>query len=171
MLNKSMSETQDQSTIEALTKKIRYEKFLKPVQYADLMIRYLNIALGKSDLSRLQGITLHNIVLNGGAATPTELSKMMYRSKHGMTNIVDGLEKKGQIIREHSQTDRRSINIRITKDGMESVRRDITDGKVWAEKPMDCLSDAERESLVNLTEKVYNNIKIIIDKMSYTKID
>ena len=171
MVEKMVSEIPERQTVESVSKQIQNAELLRPMQFADLIIRYINIALGKSDLSRLQGITLHNLVLSGGTTTPTELSKMMYRSKHGLTKIVDDLEKKGQVIRKHSLKDRRSINISITSNGIDSVKRDLDEGKVWLEKAMDCLNDDERTSFTNISERVYTNIKTIIDTMSYTKID
>lgn len=164
MVEKTALENSNNKDIKSVSEQTQSGKFYRIVRFADLLVRYLDITMKKSDLSRLQGIALHDIALHGGTMTPTELSKVLYRSRHEMTNIIDDLERKGQVKREHSLEDRRSINIIITRQGLNSIKKDSQEGDIWVEMALDSLNDTERECLEQLTEKVYENIELKIEK-------
>ncbi|MEZ8824488.1 MarR family transcriptional regulator [Vibrio amylolyticus] len=50
--------------------------------------------------------------------TPSELIDSMMLTSGAMTNRLDKLEKKGLIERTHSKEDRRSVFVKLTKDGL-----------------------------------------------------
>ncbi len=149
-------------TIESLANQIEATQSLRFAMFADILIRYVEIILKKNDLSRLQGVALHNLVRKGGSLTPTELAKTMFRSKHSMTKIIDTLEDKGLVMRNGSQNDRRSVPVQITLDGVRRVKQDLKK-EVLIEKATDVLSDMERETLVDMINRLYKSIADIID--------
>jgi DNA-binding MarR family transcriptional regulator len=59
----------------------------------------------------------------GGRATPTELSKRVFRSKHAITRAVDTLEKEGLVKREGIGEDRRNRKVVVTAKGLNLVRK------------------------------------------------
>jgi DNA-binding MarR family transcriptional regulator len=148
--------------IESLANQIEATRSLRLAMFADILIRYVEIILKTDDLSRLQGVALHNLVRQGGSLTPTELSKSMFRSKHSMTKIIDTLESKGLVVRNGSLNDRRSMLIQITADGVKRIKQDLKK-EVWIEKAIDVLNESEKVILLNMLNRVHNNIADIIE--------
>lgn len=52
-----------------------------------------------------------------------ELSKRMYLHPSSITGLVDRLEKKGYVLRDRGQEDRRVIKVQLTLEGKKLVRR------------------------------------------------
>ncbi len=52
-----------------------------------------------------------------------ELSKKMYLHPSTITGVVDRLEKKGYVLRDRGQEDRRVVNVQLTPEGKRLVRR------------------------------------------------
>jgi len=158
--------------IESVANQIRSTQSLHIVMFADLLIRYIEITLKRNDLSRLQSIALHNLVLNGGSLTPTELAKAMFRSKHSMTKIIDSLEERGLAVRNGNQKDRRSTHIQITLNGLKYVKQDIQKGDIWMQEATDTLSSTEKEFLAQISDQLFKKITEIINGMPLNnKID
>ncbi len=53
--------------------------------------------------------------------TPSELMGSMLLTSGAMTNRLDKLESKGLIVRAHSKEDRRSVSVKLTKDGVSLI--------------------------------------------------
>jgi len=52
-----------------------------------------------------------------------ELSKRMYLHPSSITGLVDRLEKKGYVLRDRGQEDRRVIKVQLTSEGKKLVRK------------------------------------------------
>ncbi|HXX33541.1 MAG TPA: MarR family transcriptional regulator [Thermodesulfobacteriota bacterium] len=52
-----------------------------------------------------------------------ELSKRMYLHPSSITGLVDRLEKKGYMLRDRGQEDRRVIKVQLTSEGKKLVRK------------------------------------------------
>lgn len=52
-----------------------------------------------------------------------ELSKKMYLHPSTITGVVDRLEKKGYVVRDRGQQDRRVIKVQLTPEGKRLVRK------------------------------------------------
>lgn len=53
--------------------------------------------------------------------TPSELMGSMLLTSGAMTNRLDKLEAKGLIARAHSKEDRRSVSVKLTKEGVSLI--------------------------------------------------
>lgn len=53
--------------------------------------------------------------------TPSELMGSMLLTSGAMTNRLDKLESKGLIVRAHSKEDRRSVSVKLTKEGVSLI--------------------------------------------------
>lgn len=69
------------------------------------------------DVSKGEMGVLGYLMLQGGAATPTEISKKFGVSTARVTNVLNGLERKGYIVRIPSPNDRRVVLGTITEEG------------------------------------------------------
>jgi len=126
---------------------------LRLMTFSDLINRYTHIKLG-GEFSWLRNYALIWIVANGGIMTPTKLAKILLRSNHDITRLIDSLEKDGLVVREHSTKDRREINVKITKTGLNTMKEIIDDKEAVEEKLMSCLNSSEIESLKSIVRKL-----------------
>lgn len=78
--------------------------------------KQLRIPLKKANLSSNEWTVLKTIYFNH-AETPSTIARYLNIQKASTTRIIDALEKKKFISRSYVDTDRRSINIKITKKG------------------------------------------------------
>jgi DNA-binding MarR family transcriptional regulator len=147
--------------------RIRETDFWLCVQFADTLIRYLEITMKQdSVISRLQGSALYFLLLNGGESTPTRLANTMLRSKHSVTKIIDSLEKEGLIVRDFTNKDRRVISIRLTVSGLEHLKQRFSRGNERAKKVMDSLDAGEQKLLIELTERMRQRMTTILNNLS-----
>jgi DNA-binding MarR family transcriptional regulator len=151
--------------IEKVAAQVRAVNFWLCVKFADTIKRYCEITMKKDDISPLHAIAMFHLVCAGGSSTPTHLAELMFRSKHSVTKIVDNLEKEGFIVRDFSSKDRRVTHINVTSAGLEYVRANQNKGNERAKQVMDCLDISEQKTLVDLTEKLCNQMTDILEKI------
>jgi len=75
------------------------------------------------DISWPQWMVL-NVLDAGVASTPAVIADHLGADRSGITRLLDRLETKGFVIREHDKLDRRSINLSMTSKG-ESLMAEI----------------------------------------------
>lgn len=150
--------------IKTTLNQIKETDFWLCVQFADTLIRYLEITMKQdSVVSRLQGSALYFLLLNGGESTPTQLANTMLRSKHSVTKIIDSLEKEGLVVRDFTNKDRRVTSVRLTPAGLEHLRQRFARGNERARQVMDSLDEKEQKRLVELTERIRKKITAILE--------
>jgi DNA-binding MarR family transcriptional regulator len=150
--------------INSVLNQIKKTNFWRYVQFADTLIRYLEITMKQdSVVSRLQGSALYFLLLNGGASTPTQLANTMLRSKHSVTKIIDSLEKEGLVVRESIDRDRRVTSVRLTSAGLEHVRQRFARGNERARKVMGSLDIEEQKQLAALTERMRRRMTALLE--------
>src|SRR4030067_358884 len=97
-MRKTVSRKQPgQDEIEKVADQIATTDFWRCVSFADTTNRYIEITMEKDNLSRLQAVAMWSLILKGGKSTPTQLARIMFRSKHSMTKIIDNLENEGLV--------------------------------------------------------------------------
>ena len=78
----------------------------------------------KGDMVSAQEVDLlFRIALSVGMMTPGQLALDMGVSKTIISRLIESLEKKGLIVKERTQTDRRSYGVIVTEAGKEEVDR------------------------------------------------
>ncbi|MFC1820632.1 MarR family winged helix-turn-helix transcriptional regulator, partial [Thermodesulfobacteriota bacterium] len=91
--------------IEKAAEEIRSREFSYLASFADIINRYMDLRFKK--LNRLRYGVLSLLITRGGSLTHTRLAKLMFRSKHGITKVIDDLEKDGLVVRTPGSRDRR----------------------------------------------------------------
>jgi DNA-binding MarR family transcriptional regulator len=87
------------------------------VKARNLIVAEMDAALKELDISSQQmGIML--TLRQRLASTPFELSKMLAIDTGLMTRMLDKLETKGLLVRSRDETDRRVVNLSLTKEGV-----------------------------------------------------
>ncbi|MGW5422708.1 MarR family winged helix-turn-helix transcriptional regulator [Streptomyces sp. NPDC003943] len=110
------------------------------------------LAAASENLTASQGKAL--TVLRRGPAAMRALAETMTCDASNMTGIIDRLEKRGLVRREADASDRRVKNVILTAEG-ERVTDAIRAKMRTTQDGLDSLSDADRNSLYTLLERVF----------------
>lgn len=106
------------------------------------------------DVSKGEMGVLGYLMLQGGTATPTEISKKFGVSTARITNVLNGLERKGYIVRTPSPNDRRMVLGTITEEGRKCSDRcsRMAIGNVTA--VMDALGEEDAGECLRLVKRI-----------------
>lgn len=85
-------------------------------------------------------------------ATPAELANFLGVDGAAVTRHLDRIEKQGLIQRTPSATDRRSIDITLTREGVRTARRGRADSEATNKKFTECLTAAQVDQLRSAIE-------------------
>ena len=135
--------------IEDVATAIRAREFPRLVIFADMVGRYVDIKL-RGKINWLRTTVLNYLIIRGGSLTASQLAQLMLRSNYSMTRLIDDLEKDGLVIRERAGKDRRTIDVKITSDGLAFMRRTLGDSDLVEQEIMSFLDKDEIETLRNL---------------------
>lgn len=135
--------------IEDVATAIRAREVPRLVIFADMVSRYVDIQL-RGKINWLRTAVLNYLIIRGGSLTASQLAQLMLRSNNSMTRLIDDLEKDGLVIRERAGKDRRTIDVKITSDGLAFMRRTLGDSDLVEQEIMSFLDKDEIETLRNL---------------------
>jgi len=140
------------------TKLMKKKRFLYITSFADILNRYSEINIKYP----LRFTALSFLITKGGSLTPTALAQLMFRSKHSVTKIIDGLEKGGYAVRIPDKEDRRSIRVKITTRGLQHARKNMSRGDEYVKDLISCLTDEEWDNLLDYIKRLR---RTLIEKM------
>jgi len=137
------------------------------VLYTGLLInKYVNKRAKKNGPNRSRLEIMQALVTHGGTLKPSELSKMMFRSKQTITKIVDGLERDGMVKREPIGKDRRSRAVTITRKGVDSVKENLPGVFEASNTAVASLSQEETEELNDIMRRIRRHLMNLISDSS-----
>ncbi len=90
--------------------------------------------------------------------TPAALADESLVTRATMTGLIDTLEKDGLVIREAAADDRRTILVRLTKQGEAFLKLMLPDYFQSVSAIIQPLSENERKHLVRLLQKIQNGL-------------
>lgn len=164
MAKKSRYATKQYSAeVERVAKEVRAREFPRLLNFIDIVNRFVDINL-MDKTGWLKNSALSFLIIRGGTLTPTELARLMLRSKHYMTKLIDSFEKNGLAVRERTSKDRRTIQIRITPAGLEYLMKVMTNNDWMEQEIMSCLNKSEVETLKIFIQKLRYRIVELTDK-------
>lgn len=147
---RSMLASNFEERVEDLANEIReqlnclsVDNFVTFLHTADIVERYVDIEMQKVGINRTHLSLLNHLIVLGGIATPTELSKRVFRSKHAITRAVDTLVKEGLVRREGIGEDRRNRKVAITVKGLNFVKKMVPVRQQIGSRIMSPLSEEE----------------------------
>lgn len=157
----SISKRHDSEAIESLAKEIkdisqivRFDSLILLTYAAEAVNRYLSYWLKKYDQDQTRINILYLLIGNGGSLTPTAISEGVNRSKHAITRAIDILEKDALVRREPSVSDRRSLNVVITREGIELVKKTLPALQRASSIATSCLNEAQINELKIISTKL-----------------
>lgn len=86
--------------------------------------------------------------------TMSELSRMLLVSNGNATAVVDRLEKDGLVRRTQSDTDRRTVFVALTLEGLTQFEGLASDHEAEVNKLFAALSDADLEALTDILKRM-----------------
>ncbi len=86
-----------------------------------------------------------------------ELSYLLDMRPQSLGELLSKLEKNGYIIRTPSETDRRVMNIKLTKEGTEAIGS--TEQEFSFDKLFECLSEEEQKNLSGYLDRIIETLE------------
>ncbi len=125
--------------------------------FADMIIRNTDKAL-RNNSSRLNVHALAFLITTEKGRerglNHSELANLLIRSNHGVTRIVDALEKDGYVERRRDPNDRRTVYVKITSAGIEFMKNYIAEVAALEKGILSCLNANEIKTLRGLIRKI-----------------
>ena len=135
------------SEIREQANRLAVDNFITFLHTADIVERYVDNEMRRIGINRTHFSLLNHLIVLGGRATPTELSKRVFRSKHAITRAVDTLEEEGLVRREGIGKDRRNRKVAVATKGLNLVRRMVPFREEVGSKIMSILDETEAQQL------------------------
>lgn len=104
--------------------------------------------------------TVLSLVASNADVTQKQLSQTLAVSAPNITTLLDRLEQRQLLVRERSETDRRSQLIRLTRKGSALARKAIEASTTMEQDVLRHLTEAERGILVELLQKVARHRRV-----------
>ncbi|MEI6560561.1 MAG: MarR family transcriptional regulator [Verrucomicrobiota bacterium] len=92
------------------------------------------------------------------SSTPASLAEESGVTRATMTGLIDTLEKDGMVVREADANDRRTVHVRLTKQGHASLETMLPDYFQCVSRIMSPLNERERKELVRLLQKLQEGL-------------
>ena len=150
------------SEIEIANSKIRSMQFPRIIAFSDVVNRYTQKIL-KNKVSWLRASALMFLITRGGTLTPGQLARIMLRSNYSITKLIDGLEKDKLVKRYPHGNDRRSIQVKVTSQGLKYVLSSLKTVDAAEREFKSWLDDGEQENLAVTVRKLRDKL---IEKVS-----
>ncbi|MTI56586.1 MarR family winged helix-turn-helix transcriptional regulator [Geosporobacter ferrireducens] len=90
-----------------------------------------------------------------------DLSYLLEMRPQSLGELLSKLEKKGYISRTPSETDRRVMNIKLTKEGNEAT--EASEQEFSFDKVFECLNDEEQQNFSNYLDRIIHTLESQID--------
>ncbi|NOY22428.1 MAG: MarR family transcriptional regulator [Acidobacteria bacterium] len=110
----------------------------------------------KMGLSKARFLVLIQLFIRdeGSGIGISEICQMYDVSSPTLTGVADTLEKEGLIRRQHSEQDRRKVNLQLTEEGWSFMRRFLPAHFSNVKKIMEQYSTEEQRMLARLLDKL-----------------
>lgn len=149
--------------IKAFDKDLRLNVGLQLLYTGLLLNKYIDLKSKNNGANRNQFEVLYALVSHGGSLRPTDLSRIIFRSKQNITSVVDSLESKGLVTRELLGKDRRSKRVNITNQGLELVRASIPATLEITHTYLPKLGEKDVSFLGDILRKIRKHLKNQLD--------
>lgn len=114
------------------------------------MIKDTELSLGQPKI--LDYLREHN------GSIQKDISAACNIEQASLTSVLNGMEKKGLIVRKMQDGNRRSLYVYMTEKGSELARRIASEFEKIESSAMEDFSDKDKETLITLLSKMYKNI-------------
>ena len=120
-------------------------------------VKALEKSLSPAKMTVSQITALQALFYNKRPMSPTEISKVLPLDTHSISPLVDKLHKRKLVTRRRSKRDRRSIEVELTRQGIELLRSLSTNINEVLEVVFGNLNQQELDELVKLSHAISYN--------------
>ena len=106
------------------------------------------------------GISVLEVLYYHEKQTIQQIGSRILISSGSMTYVIDKLEKRGLLMRNDCQNDRRVIHVTLTDTGKERMNEIMPKHQDLIDYIFDSLTSVEVETITNLLEKVKNRAEV-----------
>jgi DNA-binding MarR family transcriptional regulator len=139
------------------------EAVMNTVRTADLLFDRIGRLLRPLGVSAAGGLVL-GLLRDHGPMSPSELGDRLIVTRATVTGLLDSLERRGLVVRSRHATDRRSLVVEITPQGLDVLRQLRTlvhrHEKAW----MGGLSGDELEAYIQLLHRIQDDLAAVDDE-------
>jgi DNA-binding MarR family transcriptional regulator len=129
------------------------EAVMNTVRTGDLLLDRIGRLLRPLGVSSPGGLVL-GLLRDHGPMAPSEIGDRLIVTRATVTGLLDSLERRGFVRRTAHPSDRRSLIVQITAEGLK-VLTEVRTIVHWQEKDwLSSLSDAELRRLITLLHRV-----------------
>lgn len=89
--------------------------------------------------------------------TPAALASFIGTDGAAITRQLDRIEKQGLVERDRSLSDRRSVNLKVTRKGARLIPKIVGDSDATNNKFLNGLNRSEIKQIVTITQKMLSN--------------
>ena len=144
--------------IKAIGNNFRFNLCMQLHNTAVLVDKYLISQTRKLGQKRSQMEILYTLTIHGGILKPSDISKLLFRSKQTVTHIINGLEKERLVKRELLGKDRRTRRVIITKKGLSLVKESLPATMEMANSAMPELDKEEIQTYTDFLRRVRKHL-------------
>ncbi|MFD3447930.1 MarR family winged helix-turn-helix transcriptional regulator [Microbacteriaceae bacterium 4G12] len=139
-------------------------RYIERIHFA-LQVMFQQMQPEMLESMNAQGVTPTQLfVLNSlrkqGSCKISELAQKMEVKPSAVTFMIDRLEQYKYVMREHDKKDRRVVNISLTNEGQEKVKKVLEDRKKIVAQYLSHLTTDELSFLANIAEKLAQPITV-----------
>ncbi len=152
------------SDIKSLSDDLRFNVSVQLLFSGLLLNKYIDVKASRYGQNRSRLDILHTLITHGGILRPSDLSKMLLRSRQTITGTIDGLERDGLVQRELNGSDRRTKRVFITKKGLDSVRKSLPSTMEITNTALPELSQEQMQELTTVLRKIRKHLVAQLEK-------
>ena len=144
--------------IRAIGTDLRFTLAVQLLNAGWLLDKYITAKARIYGRNRSQFDIMHTLIIHGGVMKPSDLSRMLLRSKQTITQIIDVLERDGLVTRELAGQDRRTKRIIVTKRGLELIRTSLPETLGVMNSAMPTMGEEEVQMLTAFLRKIRRHL-------------
>ena len=126
---------------------------------SNLFPRWMSVHVEKEHGIASSRLMIMWILLNEGSLPIGQLAKLIDLTPRALTRIVDGLESNGYAMRKPEKTDKRAVNVELTKNGRAFFDEIVLDVTSKFESLFNVLDKREMVELSRIIEKLTDHMK------------
>lgn len=144
--------------IKAIGADLRFNASVQLLNSGLLLDKYIDIRSRRYGQNRSRLDVMHTLIIHGGTLKPSDLSKMLFRSKQTITQTIDRLERDGLVKRELADKDRRTRKITITRKGLDSIKANLPRTMEISNSALPGLSEEEIRTLSAILRRIRKHL-------------
>lgn len=133
------------------------EAVMNTIRTADLLFDRIGRLLRPLGVTSAGGLVL-GLLRDHGPMAPSVLGERLIVTRATVTGLVDSLERRGFVTRTAHPSDRRSLIVEITPEGLDVLAKVRTVVHGYEKQLLAELSDAELRRLVDLLQRIQRRV-------------